>query len=118
MVADRRWLTDSLRRSLEALALPGDAALRQAPEGTVRADELALDFDHFFTAYLGNFGAEWTDAQRHALNKVNNLLAAMSGAENAELWTEGAIIEHPRWAEVREAAQQAMTALGWQIPTA
>jgi hypothetical protein len=37
------------------------------PDGTVKADELALDFDTFAQAYLGNFRDEISPSQRDAL---------------------------------------------------
>ena len=118
MAADRQWLLESLRKSLEALALPGPLALKRMPHGTVRADELALGFDNFYTAFCGNFGSQLSQVQLDALAEVDRLLSDMSGSRNAPLWEDQAVIEHPRWLKVRNAARVAMDRLGWAVPDA
>ena len=42
-----------------ALSLPGRDALATVPEGSVKADELALDYSHFLEVALENFGSEF-----------------------------------------------------------
>jgi len=74
---------------------------------------LALDFEDFLRAFIGNCGMELSATQRAQLVKVDELLSAMSGAANADLWTEKAVCDHPRWAEVRLAARDAIAVLGW-----
>jgi hypothetical protein len=118
MSSDRSRLNESLRGSLEALALPGDMALTRAPTGSARAEELALDYDNFLTAYRQRFATELTLQQLQALTQVNKLLSAMSGHANAELWTDEAVVVHERWKAVREAAGKAMSAMGWNVPVA
>lgn len=113
MVADREWLLQELRKSLRALALPGPEALRTQPDGTAKADELALEYDNFLVSTLDNFESDFTAEQVQALRRVNGLLEEMSGEENAELWTDQAVCSHARWDEVRRLAQQAMQLLGW-----
>jgi hypothetical protein len=105
-----------LRQSLEALAAPGKVALARVPAGTVKADELAIDYDNFFRAFVGNFGAELSTSQREALSHVEQLLDAMSGQKNSELWTDEAVCSHAAWAEVRAAALSALQELGWGAP--
>ena len=117
MGADRKWLTESLRQTLEALALPGEQALERMPVETVRPDELALEFDNYFTAYRGNFGAELNASQLRALGRVDELLARMSDRSNSHLWTDEAVTSHERWAEVRNAARHAIQEMGW-VPAA
>ena len=112
--SNRPWVTEALRRSLEALALPGPEALARMPRGSVRSDELALDFDNFYAAYVGNFGEELTPQQRVLLARVGRLLSDMSG--KARLWSDEAVCSHPAWAEVRAAAGEALRALGWIAP--
>ena len=50
---NRKWVLFELKQSLRALAAPGPIALAMQSEGTVNADELALDYDNFVTAALG-----------------------------------------------------------------
>jgi hypothetical protein len=111
--ANRKWLTESLRESLESLAAPGDVALSRLPEQCVRSDELALDFDNFNSAYVGSFSAELSVAQREALSRVDQLFGHMSDKGNSHLWTDEAVRSHPAWAEIRKAAAAALDALGW-----
>ncbi|HEX6884045.1 MAG TPA: hypothetical protein VF530_11755 [Planctomycetota bacterium] len=111
---DREWLASELRRLLLAVASPGEAALEHAPAGSCRPDELALDHENFARALVAAFASELSDPQRRALLHVDELLGAMSGPHQAELWTEAAVVGQPRWAEVRRAAQQALDALSWR----
>jgi acetoin utilization deacetylase AcuC-like enzyme len=112
-VANRPWVTDSLRGALQALASPGRAALSKQPSEVARADELALDFDNFHRAFVGNFGEELSESQRSALMAVDRQLDAMSG-QGSHLWTDEAVCSHPSWEAVRTSAAAALGALGWQ----
>ena len=112
---NRQWNTSALRSLLQALASAGEVALAREPEGSCRADELALDYDNFVHAFVGNFGAELSAQQRSSLLRVDQLFGAMSGADQPELWTDDAVRRHPRWDEVRAAAQQALEALSWTV---
>ena len=112
MSANRKWLLESLRKSLEALALPGNLALQRAPDGTARADELALDFDNFYTAFRGNFGLELSQEQLEALAEVDRLLSDIGRSKNAALWQDEAVIGDPRWEQIRNAARVALEKLG------
>ncbi len=109
----REWLTNQLRNLLRALASPGEVALSYEPDETCRADELALDYDNFVHALIGNFGVECTAEQRASLLRVDELFDAMTKARQPELWTDEAVRSHPRWAEVRAAAQTALDAMWW-----
>jgi len=64
-------------------------------------------------AFVGNFGDELSVEARAALKRVDTLLSAMSGKAFPDLWTEQAVCEHSRWADVRAAARDALDALGW-----
>lgn len=109
-----KFILDGLREALQALAAPGNEALALVPDGTVKADELALEFDNFSRAALESHESELTQAQRATLVAVDRLLGAMSGARHADLWTEEAVRRHPKWLEVREAAKRALAAFGWE----
>ena len=63
---NREWIVRELRELLIALASPGEVALEHAPPGSCRPDELALDYDNFVHAFVGNFSAE-TSVQSAAL---------------------------------------------------
>jgi hypothetical protein len=113
MSVDMEWITRELRTTLGALAADGIHALTTVRDGCVKADELALDYDNFVHAYLGNCGDAVSRGQRDALLRVDELLSAMSDPGHAHLWTEEAVIGHARWTEVRAAAREAVAALGW-----
>src|SRR5688572_22051324 len=108
MSADRKWLEQSLRTALEALAMPGDQALRTQPDDVTKADEIALDFDNFHRAFVGNFASEMLPAQVAALRKIDVLLAEMSGEHLAALWANEAVKSDERWSAVRSAARDAL----------
>lgn len=108
MDVDRDWLRRSLREQLELLAAPGDQALARLPDGCVKADELALDFDNFYQAYVGNFGDELSSDARAALDAIDESFDRMSGPVNAELWTNDAVTTHPAWLQVRAQAARAL----------
>lgn len=106
-----------LRSSLQALAQPAETQLRLYPDGVVKADELALDFEHWRLCALGRHGCEMSADQRRTLDALDQLLAAMSGVSNAGHWTEDALWTDPAWMQVRELAAQALTAFGWPNPS-
>jgi hypothetical protein len=112
MGVDRDWLRRSLRGQLELLAAPGERALAKLPDGCAKADELALDFDHFYRAYVGNFGDELSAEARAALRTIDETLGRMSEQADAELWTDEAVVTHPAWAEVRRHATRALALFG------
>ena len=114
MPLERPSLIGELRKSLHVLAHDGRDALACAPEGSCKADELALDYSNDLAAALGNFAREFTAEQQAALRRVDDLLSAMSGPNHGALWTDDAVCTHPRWAEVRSQARRAVTALNWE----
>ncbi len=113
MTIDRDGIVYQLRQSLCALALDGRVALATLPGNCVKADELALDYSESFAAIRSNDGFDFLDSQLAALARVDGLLDDMSGQEQPHLWTNDAVITHPRWAEVRQAARDALALLRW-----
>jgi hypothetical protein len=111
---NRDFILDGVRKSVEALAADGETALALMPQGTVRADELALEFDNFGHAALETLGEEMTDVQRDSLKIIDCLLDAMSGQHQSHLWTDDAVRSDPKWQEVREAARRALSEFGWR----
>jgi hypothetical protein len=114
MPLERPSLVGELRKSLHALARDGRDALACAPEGSCKADELALGYSNDLVAVLGSFAGEFTAEQQAALRRVDDLLSAMSGPDQRALWTDDAVCMHHRWAEVRSQARRALTGLGWE----
>ena len=101
--------------ALQALAADADLQLARFPDFVCKPDELALDFDDALLLVRSCQQIELAPEQARALAAVDALLARMSGAANAALWTEAALRERVEWAEVRAAAAAALLALGYPI---
>ncbi|MEO2090450.1 MAG: hypothetical protein ABGY75_13270 [Gemmataceae bacterium] len=103
--ADHRdWLFRELRNYLELLAADGSTALAGVPDGCNKPSELALMFDNFRSAVVGNFAAELPP----------ELLAALAGVDAAldriprHGWTDEAVRSAPEWQAVRDEATVAV----------
>jgi hypothetical protein len=104
---NREWLFRSLRDSLRLLAADGETALDGVPDGCCKPDELALDFDNFRAAVVGNFAAELPPELMAALAEVD----AAFGPIAEDGWSEEAVRSAPEWAAVRERAGVALRLL-------
>lgn len=112
-------LDEKLRRlveTLRALAIPAEAQLRLLPPFVCRADELALNFADaaLFLPELME-GGQVSSPQAAPVERVSRALQGMSGARLAHLWSDGALIESPEWATIRDVACQALTSLGASV---
>jgi len=101
---DREWLFRELRHSLSLLAADGDTTLAGVPDGCCKPDELALDFDNFHVAVVGNFAAELPPDLVAALAEVDAAFGPIAG----DGWSEEAVRSAPDWATVRERAGVAL----------
>lgn len=118
---ERSWHFKQLRRSLQALAISGSGQRALFPDFVVKADELALDFDHWFAVVRSNYAGDLTQAQVDALAMIDRKLAIISrdGAEfDVELWTDEALTSSEHWADMRRLAASALEAFGWADGTA
>jgi hypothetical protein len=106
----RPFILDGLRQILQLLAAPADVALAYYPAVTVKADELALDFDNFGRAALENSDVRLTETQRESLNSVYE---SFDTIRERDLWTEEAVRTRPEWQTIREAAGRALAEFGW-----
>jgi hypothetical protein len=79
-----------------------------------KADELALDFDHWLTVVTGAASAINSE-QRQALADVDQLLEARSGPAHLGFWTDDALRSDPLWTTVRERATRALAAFAWPV---
>src|SRR5262245_51964691 len=89
------------------LAAGGHAPLARLPEGCCKPDELALDFDNFRAAVVGNFASELPPRALAALAEVNDAF----GRVPRDAWSEEAVRSHPAWAVIRERAGVALALL-------
>jgi hypothetical protein len=97
---NRAWLLRSLRNSLLLLAADGGTVLAGVPEGCCKPDELALDFDNFRAAVVGNFGSELPPELVAALNDLDAAFGQIAG----DGWSEEAVRSSPAWAAIRRRA--------------
>jgi hypothetical protein len=88
---NREWLFRELRRSLSLLAAEGATALAGMPDGCCKPDELALDFDNFGVAVVGNLATELPPALVTALAAVD----AAFGPIHGDGWSEEALRSAP-----------------------
>jgi hypothetical protein len=102
-----------LMQSVQALALPADVQLSLFPDLVRKADELALDFGFFWDCVKGNDVERLTAEQTRILDEINSQLDSMSGAQDAELWTDEALLENPLWGRTRVLAKAALVAFNW-----
>ncbi len=99
---------DQSRWSLQALAMDTDVQRSLFPDFVCKADELALDYGHWFEVARSRFASDFTNGQLHALHVINLRLEAMSrlGPEfDAGLWTEAALGSRLEWAELRSLSR-------------
>jgi len=102
---------DQLRWAIQALALPASDQVRLFPSFVCVADELTLDFSHWFEVVSGCGGL--SAEQRTALHYLDERIGAFSGAAHRDVWTVEALHAHPAWMQFRQCASGALVAFGW-----
>ena len=103
-----------LESSLRALAMSASDQLTLFPEDVVSADELALRFDHAWSAVRAAYEHELSPSQVAALDVIERELDAMSrdgAAFDLELWTESALRSSEQWTGIRQLALDALAML-------
>jgi hypothetical protein len=104
----------NLVRSIAILALPaGDQAawVESLGVGPV-VDELALELGDGALLAEQFVEAGWLSAcALSPLRALDALLADMSGPRNSALWDVSSLDSSPRWAEVRERANEVLRAI-------
>ncbi len=84
--ADRTWIFERLKHSLQLLACRAEIQLNNFPNFV--ADELALDFENFRDTLTGNFRAGLTAEQVSCLDSLDRSLSEL----NEEAWSNGAVV--------------------------
>jgi hypothetical protein len=100
------------KRAVELLAAPASKQLAALPDGICKADELALEFDHW-SRWLKTSGLRLDEQQTKALSDLDSLLSTLSGLGGEELWTDSAVEHDSRWKKVRELAALVLGAFQW-----
>jgi hypothetical protein len=113
--ATSAWIWQRLKQSLQALAMPAEIQPSLFPDFVCKADELALDFDHWRSCVVTNDAGVLTEPQSRALTALDTQLELMGGEANSILWTEEALYIRPGWMLVRSLAVDALAAFGWDV---
>jgi hypothetical protein len=98
--------------SLRALAAELDVQIETVP-GACVADELALDFAHWYEVARYTVAFPFTNEELNVLNGLDHTLDQMSGTQPADLWSNEALRSSSEWASVRTAAKAALHKLGY-----
>lgn len=111
----KRWTLIRLKHSVQALALSADLQCDLFPDFVCKADELALDFDHWRLCATTNYKDDLTETQKEKLSALDNTFDQMSGPANADYWTEKALHLRLEWEQIRVLARDALDAFGWSL---
>ena len=108
------WCLQQLQQSVQALALPATTQLALFPDFVCKAEELALGFDHWWLCVSSRATGVLMGDQQRLLQEIDSRLSLMSGAENAQLWSDDALRTDPAWQRVRQLAQETLVAFDWK----
>src|ERR1700724_2280181 len=91
----RARIFERLKHSVQLLASPPDVQLRLLPDYVCRADELALEFDHWTDVTFRNYCSELSSDEVSALTALDeafNRLTALGKTEQGKKeWEDEAI---------------------------
>lgn len=86
---------------------------RPRPLAPGRLENLVVEFDDAYTVFVEGMQVLPSEAQLIALQAVDRQLAAMVRAQEAELWTELALVSDARWGEAQRLALAVIDAFDW-----
>lgn len=112
---DCGWLRRCVVQSLARLSAPAAAQIEYLRIGRFHHDELALELDDVLEPYLAN--CQHSKTTGLALRALDHQLDKMSGATNAELWTDEALSDAEEWAAVRRFAARSLAELQEEAST-
>jgi hypothetical protein len=105
-----------LQSALRALALPYDQQKEALPSFVALADELALEFDHWWQVVACRATRQEIPPDADGLLKrIARQLAEMSERHDPELWSDMSVQARAEWATLREVAFETLRALGWEL---
>jgi hypothetical protein len=99
---------------VQHLACPADIQLELLAAFVCKADEIALNFDHWRSTTVSNYRNELTSEQISSLEALDGELAEISRT-GAEVWTEAAVREFQQWRKLRERAAISLSLFGWRL---
>ncbi len=112
MAVEEEGSAGSLRSAIEHFTLPGNDAL--ARRGCSRPDQLAIDFDEAYTAFVSRLTEIPAPGCIEALQVLDQHLEAMSDPGLQYKWTAEAMKSDPDWDTVRTLASAVLSAFGWK----
>jgi hypothetical protein len=116
--ADRLWIFEPTKHALQHLAAPAEVQIALLPDFVCVTDELSLDFDHWRSTFIGNYGSELTPGQAALFEAIDEKFARLSrrgAAFREEFWTNDALRESPEWENFRQLAIKLLDLLGWPV---
>ncbi|MGW2934051.1 hypothetical protein ACWDA7_19870 [Streptomyces sp. NPDC001156] len=108
-----------LIETLTMLALDAKVQTAWLDKYRLETDDLALDYENARASIVLLAEAGRIDvAMESRLARIDAILDAMSGAEQASRWTYEALTADAGWLKVRQLAREALTELAgtWQQP--
>jgi len=105
---------ERLKHSVQLLASQAEIQLRLLPEFVCKADELALEFDHWREVTLDNYGNDLTPDQASGITALDEKLSSLTN-DGAQHWTDDAIRFSSDWQIVRRLAARVLEAFGWPL---
>ncbi len=109
--ADRAWITQRLMQSLQLLACSSEIQLGKFPPFAHAPDELALDFDNFRLAFIGNFRTEMTVKQLQSPELIDRSFNEI----NKDCFSPEGVTHSSEWQKIRELAAESLKAFGWPL---
>lgn len=105
-----------LEKAVRVAALSAGQQFESLPKGVDVPFEVADDFSNWCRwAIRGKDAPKLSYEQRSRLVSLDRRLDEMSGEENAELWNDDALRNHPDWEEVRRQARGILDSFGWSV---
>jgi hypothetical protein len=103
-----------LKHSVQLLASSPAVQLQLLPEYVCRADELALEFDHWREVAVHNYRDNFSKDQLSALTRLDEKLDRLT-IEGREHWTDDAVRLSPEWQSIRCLALRVLEVFGWPV---
>lgn len=107
----RIFTVTRLMHSVQLLAQPAEVQDASLPDFVCKADELALDFDHWRRCVESDRAATLSAEQREALRVLDARIDDVFLHDVPD--DERQSLTRPAWGLVREAARAALAAFGW-----
>ena len=108
---NKQWVFAELKNVTNYLTISSIDDFDQAV-GLSVVDDIALDFDNYLSAARPYLELE-NPIGLKLLNSIDEELEKVSGAENSELWTKHAFLEHEKWNRIRSFANEAVKHFNW-----